>query len=48
MNKMSFRPLLGLFLLNEKTAFPTRRKMKVSVPYWGFFLLNYERIIAVN
>ena len=38
----SFRPLLGLFFI-ESSCVSTFSISSVSVPYWGFFLLN-ERV----
>ena len=38
-----FRPLLGLFFIEcGLKAFKEGFTFKVSVPYWGFFLLNYD------
>ena len=36
----SFRPLLGLFFIESINRFYKWRIYRVSVPYWGFFLLN--------
>ncbi len=35
-----FRPLLGLFFIESLEGIEGEFEIKVSVPYWGFFLLN--------